>query len=276
MKPWTDTDHVKFQLFFFLRSCLDFDLIIATAELLVVVSCWRCTKTIRTVHAKVICSFMGCIQRLKHSSSWFLCNVYFFLSPNINKLAYLLQFPLSTDLRAVYILFLLLNSTFTAITYQFFVLLVETPAHLSCTDFYVVALNMHSGLFPISSSCNAAITAHFKHFYRFLFITAFFFVIHYSNSIEELPRVSAKLWKLMCEFMLRSIVKHLSEIREFPTCVFICANIFCISFSRSLSLKNSAVKLLNDISTLIQSNLLIYYFKFIQKQVIVMSLITIY
>ena len=56
---------LKFQLFFFLRKYLHFDLIIATSELIVLVSSWRCTKAIPTFYAKVICLFMGCLQRLK-------------------------------------------------------------------------------------------------------------------------------------------------------------------------------------------------------------------
>ena len=42
-----------------------FDLIISTSEFLVDDSCRRCTKTMRTVPAKVTCSFIGCIHRLK-------------------------------------------------------------------------------------------------------------------------------------------------------------------------------------------------------------------
>ena len=159
----------------------------------------------------------------------------------MNKLACFLQFSLSANLRAVYIPFLLLNCTNTVITYLFFVLLVETPAHLSWNYFHVIAL-----------IGNAAITAHFKHCSAliFVFITTFFFVINFHNSLEELDRVNVKLWKLMCD-----CIKPFSDIRHFSTYVFICTNICCISTWRSLSSKHSAVMLLNRISTVIKSNL---------------------
>ena len=132
---------VKFQSFFVLRGYLDCDLAIAAAVLIVLVSYSRCTKTMQTVHAKVICSFMCCIQRLKQPWQVFDYRLtsLFSLSIKISKLPCLLLFPLSSDFWAVYILFLLLNSTFTTTlglffsNLPFFALSMKTLAHFSCT-----------------------------------------------------------------------------------------------------------------------------------------------
>ena len=56
---------MKFQPFFIFRRHLDFEVTIAAAVLIVLVFYWHSTKTIETVHAQVICSFMNCIHRLK-------------------------------------------------------------------------------------------------------------------------------------------------------------------------------------------------------------------
>ena len=62
---WYEISIMKFQTFFFLRCHLDINVTIAASVLIVLISWWCYAKAIETIHAKVICSFMCCVQRLK-------------------------------------------------------------------------------------------------------------------------------------------------------------------------------------------------------------------
>ena len=77
MEPWTDADHYESSTIFLSQMTSEFDANIVTAVLKVLATCQRCVKTIQTVYAKVICSFIDCIQRLKQPWQVFDCNVIF-------------------------------------------------------------------------------------------------------------------------------------------------------------------------------------------------------
>ena len=189
----------------------------------------------------------GLQSKTAWKGSWLLCDVCFQHSLMSN-----------SDLRAVYIPFLLLNSTFTVIP-KFFFLNIPifrkfTGNSSSCKLYwlsYLFGFDMCWRSLAISFWFDTAITTHSKRCSSLFFWInhGFLQAIYLGNLAWKLPLVKAYLWKLMCKCTWPN-VKLLSSIWGLSTCVLIFPNIHCNNPSISLPSKSCIIKLINDISIL--------------------------